>query len=149
MDEVLKIKRATSTAILPTRGSEGAVGYDCYADLADFLKPRGIVIQAGKRAVIPLGFSMCPPAGCYGRIAPRSGLASKQGIDVLAGVIDADYTGEVTVILLNTGEHDIRIADGDRVCQLILEQAKIVPVVEVSDLSSTHRGAGAFGSTGT
>lgn len=148
MDEVLKIKRETATAILPTRGSDGAVGYDCYADLEEYTKGRGMVITAGRRGVISLGFSMQPPSGCYGRIAPRSGLALRHGIDTLAGVIDADYTGIVTVIILNTSETDFRIKDGDRVCQLILEQAKIVPIVEVKDLNATQRGQNGFGSTG-
>ena len=88
------------------------------------------------------------PPLTYGRVAPRSGLAYKKGIDVGAGVIDEDYRGEVGVILFNFGEEDFEVAPGDRIAQLILEKISMVGLKEVDDLDQTDRGAGGFGSTG-
>ena len=91
-----------------------------------------------------------PPTGTPGprRVAPRSGLAYKKGIDVGAGVIDEDYRGEVGVILFNFGEEDFEVAPGDRIAQLILERIATPDVEVVADLDATDRGAGGFGSTG-
>lgn len=88
---------------------------------------------------------------CYGRVAPRSGLAAKHSIDVLAGVIDADYKGVIQVILYNHGETDFEVKVGDRIAQLVFESILHPEVAEgrVTDLESTARGAGGFGSTGT
>ena len=94
------------------------------------------------------GISIAVPDGCYGRIAPRSGLAVKNYIDVGAGVIDADYRGEVGVVLFNHYDEDFHIKKGDRFAQLILEQIKTPPVKETADLPSTERGEIGFGSTG-
>lgn len=94
------------------------------------------------------GLSIACPTGTYGRVAPRSGLAVKKFIDVGAGVIDADYRGEVGVVLFNFGVEDFFVTTGDRVAQLVLEQVCMVPAVEVEELSDTERGAGGFGSTG-
>lgn len=91
---------------------------------------------------------MSLPFGQYGRIAPRSGLAYKNGIDVLAGVIDADYRGDVGVILLNTGDSDFIIKDGDRIAQIIIEKIDMCELIVVEDLGITDRGEGGFGSTG-
>ena len=101
-----------------------------------------------KQALIPTNLAIKVPVDCYGRVAPRSGLAWKHSIDVLAGVIDADYRGDVGVILFNHGDKDFPVAVGDRVAQLILERIARLPVVEVADLDATDRGAGGFGSTG-
>jgi dUTP pyrophosphatase len=84
-----------------------------------------------------------------GRIAPRSGLASKHHIDVGAGVIDADYRGQVKILLFNFGTTDFEIKEGDRVAQLILERIYTPEVVEVQELEESVRGAGGFGSTGS
>ena len=89
----------------------------------------------------------CPP-GTYARIAPRSGLAVKKGIDCGAGVVDADYRGNVGVVLFNFGTEDFVVEVGDRIAQLILEKINMAPVVEVEELTETERGAGGFGSTG-
>jgi deoxyuridine 5'-triphosphate nucleotidohydrolase len=88
------------------------------------------------------------PLGTYGRVAPRSGLALKHGIDVGAGVIDEDYRGNVGVILFNHSDVDFIVAAGDRVAQLILEKIETPDVEVVDDLSETVRGGGGFGSTG-
>ena len=89
------------------------------------------------------------PEGYYGRIAPRSGLAHKNGIDVLAGVVDSSYRGEIRVILYNTDkEETLQVRSGDRIAQMIVERHYNFEFVEVEDLSVTERGEGGFGSTG-
>lgn len=150
----------------PVRGSPMAAGFDLCACISDefvptthYLQQDGIIfsvdgneryisIKAGKRALIKTGVRMALPFGQYGRIAPRSGLAYKNGIDVLAGVIDADYRGDVGVILLNTGDSDFVIRDGDRIAQIIIEKIDMSELSVVKDLSVTDRGEGGFGSTG-
>ena len=92
--------------------------------------------------------SIATPAGTYGRIAPRSGLAAKNFIDTGAGVIDADYRGEVKVLLFNHSEVDFEVKVGDRVAQLVLERIYTPEVVVVEELEESVRGAGGFGSTG-
>ncbi|KAE8217967.1 hypothetical protein CF326_g9287 [Tilletia indica] len=141
---LLRIQRdpAFPSAQLPTRGSAAAAGYDLYA-AADVLLP-----AKNGRKVVPTGIKVAVPEGCYGRVAPRSGLASKHGIDVGAGVIDADYRGLLGVLLFNFGDADFQIKAGDRIAQLVLEQIRTPDVVEVEDLEETDRGAAGFGSTG-
>ena len=94
------------------------------------------------------GLSISFPTGLYARIAPRSGLALKKFIDVGAGVVDADYRGEVGVVLFNHGDQDFEVKMGDRIAQLILEKIDTPPVEEVQGLDDTVRGTGGFGSTG-
>jgi len=142
----LLVQRRSETAAMPARATPGAIGYDVFADLPNY--PNGLVIPAGCRKLIPLGFSMRCPDGTYGRLAPRSGLALKKGIDVLAGVIDQDYRGVVHVLLANTSHAPVTIDHGERCAQLILERAEIAPVTEVDNLPDAIRGEGGFGSTG-
>ena len=111
----LQIKLLSPTARAPTRGSEFAAGYDMYAS-------RDTVVPARGKALVETDVAMAVPAGTYGRIAPRSGLASKNFIDVGAGVIDADYRGQVKILLFNHSETDFAVKEGDRVAQLILER---------------------------
>lgn len=92
--------------------------------------------------------SISVPPGTYGRIAPRSSLAWKNSLHVGAGVIDADYRGNVGVVLFNLSNEDFGIKQGDRIAQLILEKIVLAEVCEVSDLDETKRGSGGFGSTG-
>jgi len=138
----LQVTRLVDNAILPSRGSAGAAGYDVYST-------DGYVILPGHRVVVSTGISVKFPPGTYGRIAPRSGLAVKHGLDVLAGVVDPDYTGELKVVLVNT---DLRvpffIKPGYRIAQLILECFVATDVVETNQLPTTERGADGFGSTG-
>lgn len=95
------------------------------------------------------GLAVVVPPGTYGRVAPRSGLAVRHGIDVLAGVIDEDYRGPLTVVLANTGESDFVVSAGDRIAQLVLISIRTPEVVIVGgDLGDTQRGASGFGSTG-
>ena len=143
---ILKVKRLNADARLPAYGSDGAIGMDLVAALLPL--PLTTIIEPGYHRLIPTGISVAIPSGFYGRIAPRSGLALKHGIDVLAGVIDSDYRGEIGVILINHSDKPFDIRHGDRIAQLILERAERLPVVEVDDLDDTSRGAQGFGSTG-
>ena len=138
----LGIKKLTNDAIMPTRGSDGAVGYDLYST-EDTVVP----CQAG-RALVGTGISVVLPPGVYGRVAPRSGLAVKHCINVGAGVIDPDYTGEIKVVLFNHGENDFEIKRGDRIAQLVLERCETPPIKEIEIIEETERGSGGFGSTG-
>ncbi|KZT35564.1 dUTP diphosphatase [Sistotremastrum suecicum HHB10207 ss-3] len=137
----LLIKRLSPNARLPTRGSPLSAGYDLYSAEQKTIPARG-------KALVDTQLSIAVPAGTYGRVAPRSGLASKHMIDTGAGVIDADYRGVVFVLLFNHGEKDFIVEEGDRIAQLILEQIRTPEVLEVQDLDETLRGAGGFGSTG-
>ncbi|KAJ5032611.1 uncharacterized protein L3040_009208 [Drepanopeziza brunnea f. sp. 'multigermtubi'] len=137
----LLVKKLSERAQLPTRGSAFAAGYDLYAS-------RETVVPARGKVLVETDISMAVPEGTYGRIAPRSGLASKHMIDTGAGVIDADYRGQVKVLLFNHGEKDFEVKLGDRVAQLVLERIYTPEVVEVQELEESVRGAGGFGSTG-
>ena len=98
--------------------------------------------------ISPTGISISIPRGYYGRVAPRSGLALRDGIDVLAGVIDAGYRGEVGVILINFGDKSFAFRKGDRIAQLIIEKCHEVEWQEVDELNGTARGDDGFGSSG-
>ncbi|KAL7912121.1 dUTP diphosphatase [Trichoderma velutinum] len=137
----LQVKKLSPQARLPTRGSAFAAGYDLYAS-------RDAVLPARGKGLVDTDISIATPAGTYGRIAPRSGLASKHFIDTGAGVIDADYRGPVKVLLFNHAETDYEIKEGDRIAQLVLERIVTPEVVEVEVLEESVRGAGGFGSTG-
>ena len=138
----LGIKKLSFDALLPTRGSIGAVGYDLYSNCDG-------VIPTSERMLVSTGISVVLPNGVYGRVAPRSGLAVKHGIQVGAGVIDPDYTGEVKVVLFNHGDKDFEVKRGERIAQLVLERCETPDVEEIGLLEETERGAGGFGSTGT
>ena len=127
--------------MLPARGSALAAGLDIWS-IED------IDIQPKQRALARTGLAVAIPPGFYGRVAPRSGLAVKQGLDVLAGVIDSDYRGELCCVLYNTGDEPIRLPAGTKICQLIVEQIITPEAAWAADLDETARGAGGFGSTG-
>jgi len=139
--EPLKFKKLDPRATLPTRGSTAAAGLDLYS--IEVLK-----LQSMERKLVRTGLAVAIPEGFYGRIAPRSGLATKNGIDVLAGVIDADYRGEIQCLLHNTGNETVELPAEAKVCQLIIEKIITPTPVLVDDLTSTTRGSGGFGSTG-
>ena len=141
MSEQLLVQKLSPSATVPSRGSALAAGYDLSS-------AHDCVVPARGKALVKTDLAIALPALCYGRIAPRSGLAWKKFIDVGAGVIDADYRGNVGVILFNHAEEDFEVKGGDRVAQLILERIMTPPVAEVADLGETERGAGGFGSTG-
>lgn len=136
----LNVVKLCMDAIIPTRGSSGAAGLDLYINST-------IVIQPGEIIKAPTGIAMSIPIGYYGRVAPRSGL-SLSGIDVLAGVVDTDYRGEIVVILINLGKHEARFQKGSRIAQLIITKCLLMDPIEVSKLSDTQRNIGGFGSTG-
>ncbi|EEQ33138.1 deoxyuridine 5'-triphosphate nucleotidohydrolase [Microsporum canis CBS 113480] len=137
----LLVKKLIPEARAPTRGSAFAAGYDLYA-------AKDIVIPARDKGLVSTGLAIAVPEGTYGRIAPRSGLAAKHFIDTGAGVIDADYRGEVKVLLFNFSDVDFAIKEGDRVAQLVLERIYTPEVQVVEQLEESVRGAGGFGSTG-
>ncbi|XP_010231696.3 LOW QUALITY PROTEIN: deoxyuridine 5'-triphosphate nucleotidohydrolase [Brachypodium distachyon] len=138
---LLKVKKLSEKAILPSRGSASAAGYDL-SSAAD------AVVPARGKALVPTDLSIAIPEGTYARVAPRSGLALKHSIDVGAGVIDADYRGPVGVVLFNHSEVDFVVKPGDRIAQMIIEVIVTPEVAEVEDLDATVRGEGGFGSTG-
>lgn len=139
--ELLPFKRLDPRAMLPTRGSSSAAGLDLFSIEA-------VTIEPGQRAIARTGLSVAVPEGYYGRVAPRSGLATKQGLDVLAGVIDADYRGEIGCLLHNTGAETIELPEQSKICQLIIEKIITPEAVWADELSDTERGGGGFGSTG-
>ena len=138
---IVKVKRLCNNARLPVRGSTRAAGYDLAA-------AQSAVVPARGKLLVKTGLSMSMPSGCYGRIAPRSGLALKKFIDVGAGVIDEDYRGEIGVVLFNFGNDDFEVNMGDKVAQLIFEKIKTPEVVETDSLEETGRGDRGYGSTG-
>ena len=138
---IVKVKRLCNNARLPVRGSTGAAGYDLAA-------AQSAVVPAHGKLLVKTGLSLSMPTGCYGRIAPRSGLALKKFIDVGAGVIDEDYRGEIGVVLFNFGNDDFEVNMGDKVAQLIFEKIKTPEVVETDSLEETGRGDRGYGSTG-
>lgn len=137
----------TKNAQMPEYESEDAAGMDLRVDFTG-TGAESFVLEPGKRHLFKTGISVAAPDGYYARIAPRSGLAYKKGIDVMAGVIDRDYRGEVGVILVNLGQEPVTITQGDRIAQMILERCGQAVIKHVDELFSTERGAGGFGSTG-
>ncbi|GMR44603.1 hypothetical protein PMAYCL1PPCAC_14798, partial [Pristionchus mayeri] len=137
----VRLVRLTEKARLPAYGSTHAAGADLHA-------AEDAVVPARGKALISTGLSLELPAGHYGRVAPRSGLAAKHSIDVGAGVIDCDYRGELKVILFNFSDTDFEVKEGDRIAQLVCEKISQLNFVEVASLDETQRGAGGFGSTG-
>lgn len=137
----LKFKKLKEDAILPTRGSEHAAGLDLYAR-------ENAIVLPNKVAPVSTGLATAIPVGYYGRVAPRSGLAIKNGIDTLAGVVDSDYRGEVNVILANHTECGFEVQKGDRIAQLIIEKIETPTPEWAEELDDTARGASGFGSTG-
>ncbi|PXF40320.1 Deoxyuridine 5'-triphosphate nucleotidohydrolase [Gracilariopsis chorda] len=140
-EPALKVLKLHEKAKLPKRGSALSAGYDLAAG-------EETVVPAKGRAVVKTGLKIQVPTGCYGRVAPRSGLAVKNFIDTGAGVVDADYRGELGVVLFNFSEEEFKVNVGDRIAQLIIEKVCMGPVEEVKELDETERGEGGFGSTG-
>ena len=139
--DTLRFKQLDPRAVLPKRGSLLAAGLDIFAieDLS---------IAPKQRVMARTGLAVAIPPGFYGRVAPRSGLAAKNGLDVLSGVIDSDYRGEIICLLYNTGDETINLPAGSKICQLIIEQIITPEAAWATDLDETARGAGGFGSTG-
>jgi dUTP pyrophosphatase len=140
----LLVKKLSDQATLPVRGSNGAAGYDLSA-------AKDVTVPARGRVLVPTDLSIALPSGVYGRIAPRSSLSYKHGIETGAGVVDEDYRGPVGVVLFNHSDVDYQIKTKDRVAQLILERIAIAEIEDVGEasLDETLRGVGAYGSTGS
>ena len=132
---------------IPMQQSAGAAGLDLCAALSNDKK---IIIAPQRRAIIPTGFSLALPLGFEAQIRPRSGLAAKFGISILnaPGTIDADYRGEIKIILINHGEEDFEIRRGDRIAQMIIAPVSKVEFELKGELEDTKRGSFGFGSTG-
>ena len=138
---MFKIQKLTPDARLPTLATVGSAGYDLYS-------PVETVVPAQSQILIPTGLAMAIPTGHYGKVASRSSLSLKFGIEVGAGVIDESYRGNVGVLLRNLSNTDYPVLKGDRIAQLILHKISTPSVEEVDELDSTERGTGGFGSTG-
>lgn len=130
---------------LPSYQTPQSAGMDLRADIPD-----GWVLKPLERIAVPTGLALEIPEGYEGQVRPRSGLALKQGVTCLnsPGTLDADFRGEVMVILINLSSSEVSLKRGDRIAQLILSPVVQVKCVEADELSSTIRGAGGFGSTG-
>ena len=130
---------------LPAFATPSSAGMDLRAFLVS-----NIVIAPGERALVPTGLHMALPVGYEAQVRPRSGLAYKHGVTVLnsPGTIDADYRGDVGVILINHGDSDFVVQSGDRIAQLVVAQYASFTWDAVTDLSDTARGEGGFGHTG-
>ncbi len=146
MSPVVKITKRCESAVLPRYMSEHAAGLDLTACLTE----GEITLAVGRRALVCTGLSIELPPGYEAQVRPRSGLALKQGVTVLnsPGTIDADYRGEVKVLLINHGDEPFVVRSGDRIAQLVIAPVSRVQLEEVPELSSTERGAGGYGHTG-
>ena len=143
----LNIKRVRDNNDLPLPAYQTvhAAGVDLRADIQE-----NLTLQPGERTLIPTGIAIEVPVGYEAQIRPRSGLAIKKGISMVntPGTIDADYRGEVGVIIINHGSEAVEIVRSDRIAQMVISPVVQPTIVEVQELSDTDRGAGGFGSTG-
>lgn len=142
----INIKKFSENAVIPTYGTEFAAGCDLYANT----EGEDVVVRAGSMIKFGTGIGVEIPAGYFGAVFARSGLATKQGLRPAncVGVIDADYRGEIIVGLRNDSGDDRLIHDGDRIAQMIILPYIHAEFTEVDELSETVRGDGGFGSTG-
>ncbi len=139
----MRVKRLVDHLPVPTRQTEGAAGYDLSAAVGTYC------LMPGERGLVETGFAWEIPAGKVGLIRPRSGLACRAGLHVMAGVIDSDYRGEVKVLLVNLGDGPIEIKSGDRIAQMLVTDHYTVELEVVDDLDDAERGDGGFGHTGS
>ena len=132
---------------LPAYQSAHAAGLDLLAAVPE---DAPVMLAPGKHALIPTGLTIALPQGYEAQVRPRSGLAAKHGVTVLnsPGTVDADYRGEVCVLLINHGDQPFPIRRGERIAQMVIAQVAQVELVPVNSLSATDRGSGGFGSTG-
>lgn len=130
---------------LPSYSTSSSAGMDIRANIDN-----AILLKPFERCLVPTGLFVELPVGFEAQIRPRSGLALKKGLSVLnsPGTIDADYRGEIGVILVNLSNNDAVIEDGERICQMVIAQHSTVEWIEVDTLNETQRGSGGFGHTG-
>lgn len=138
---MIKLSKVSDKAIFPTRGSEGAAGWDLYSI-------ESVSIDPNERALIDTGICSEFSDQCVGIIKPRSGLAFNSGIDVLAGVIDSDYRNTIKVLMINLGEYPFKVNAGDRIAQILFTPVIHDVVEHDGRVSETARGLGGFGSSG-
>lgn len=143
---IIRVKKIRPQAILPRYMTKHAAGCDLFAALEESL-----VLEPGARTLIPTGLVMEVPVGYEGQVRPRSGLALREGITLVnaPGTIDADFRGEVGVIVINHGQDPCVIQPGDRIAQLVVAPVVEATFQEVEEVSSTDRGKGGFGHTGS
>lgn len=143
---MLRVRRLHPQAALPTRMTAGSAGLDLRACLPD----GPLELRPGGRGLVPTGLQVAIPPWHEGQVRPRSGLALRHGITVLnaPGTIDADYRGELGVLLVNLGSEPVAITHGDRIAQLVLARVADCELLEVDEIGATARGEGGFGSTG-
>jgi dUTP pyrophosphatase len=141
----INIKKVRSKAVLPAYMSALAAGMDLYACLEE-----EVCLAPGQRKLIPTGVAMALPPGYEGQVRPRSGLALRRGVTLVnaPGTIDADYRGEVGVIVINHGDESVTIADGERIAQMVVAPVHRAVLKAVEDLEETARNDGGFGHTG-
>tara|TARA_Y100001963_G_scaffold160046_1_gene267389 strand:+ start:3336 stop:3800 length:465 start_codon:yes stop_codon:yes gene_type:complete len=137
----IKVKKTEERAIIPTRSNSDDAGWDLYSITTRSIAP-------SQRVTIRTGISLQIPEEYVGLIWPRSGMSVKNGIDVLAGVVDSGYRGEIKVCLLNTGRGWMDIKEGDRIAQILFQEVPHFQLQEVDILQNSDRGEGGFGSTG-
>lgn len=144
MSVTVKIINRSSNQ-LPEYATLAAAGMDVRANI-----PEPVELKPLQRAIVPTGLFMEIPAGYEVQVRPRSGLAAKNGVTVLntPGTVDADYRGELKVILVNLSDTPFTIENGDRIAQIVLAKHEVISWEEVGELSESDRGAGGFGSTG-
>ena len=142
----IQIKKLSTSVSIPKYETSGSSGMDIAAQIE-----KNIIINPGEKAIVTTGFAVSIPRGYEVQIRPRSGLAAKKNITVLntPGTIDADYRGEVKVILINLGKESFIIENGERIAQMVVCPVIQAKLEEVKELSDTYRGSGGFGSTGT
>lgn len=138
---ILKCHKTSNAAQLPRFSTLGAAGLDMFSVQTLIIPPR-------ERKLVSTGIEWEIPEGYYIRIAPRSGLAWHNSVDVAAGVIDQDYRGTISVLMCNNGQWPYLVRTGDRIAQAIMERIARPHVIEVTNVDCTFRGAGSFGSTG-
>ena len=135
----------TSSNEVPAYATDGSAGMDLRANLVS-----EVIIHSGERMLIPTGLSIELPVGYEAQIRPRSGLALKHGVTVLnsPGTVDADFRGEIGVVLINHGKESFTISNGDRIAQMVIAKHERIEFEQVKSLNETDRGSGGFGSTG-
>ncbi len=142
---VVRVRPAPDPLPLPRYMTEGAAGMDLLADLES-----DVILAPGDRRLVPTGLAFAIPRGFEGQVRPRSGLAHRQGVTLLnaPGTVDADYRGEVQVLLVNLGAEPVRVRRGDRIAQLVIAPVARATWREVAALPPSARDVGGFGSTG-
>lgn len=143
---VRRVRNRNDPSPLPRYQTEDSAGLDLHADL-----DAPLALRPGERVLVPTGLALAIPPGFEGQVRPRSGLARRHGLTLLnsPGTIDADYRGEVQVLLVNLGSEIVEIGCGDRIAQLVIAPVARAALVEVEDLDKTERGDGGFGHTGS